>query len=127
MTFKKHNPNLQLAFECALLFLAISVFSWGLQAKLSGYSGEAGTLVSTKTMPKLSTEELSTRAAASVGCQDQPRLTCESLHFAAVAFMLQGNHVLPACLSQSEPWSRVPRRFELYSPDLMHRPPPAFS
>jgi hypothetical protein len=127
MIFKKHNPNLQLAFECALLFLAISVFGWGLQAKLSGYCGDSGTSVSTKTMAKLSTEEASTRAAASVGHQDQPRLTWESLHFASVAFLQQGNHVPPAYLSQSEPGLRVPGRFELHSPDLMRRPPPDFS
>lgn len=127
MIFKKHNPYLQLAFECALLILAVSVFGWGLQAKLSGYNGDSGTSVSTKTMAKLSTEEVSTRAAASVWHQDRPRLTWESLHFAAVASMQQGNHVPPAYLSQCEPGPRVPRRFELHSPGLMHRPPPDFS
>jgi len=126
MIFKRHNPKPPLAFECALLFLAISVFSWGLQAKLSGYNGDFGTSVSTKSMAKLSTEEGSNRAAASVGHQDQPRLTWESLHFAAVSFMQQGNRVPPAYLSQPAPGPRLSGRFNLHDPDLMRRPPPDF-
>ena len=96
MIFKRHNPNPPLAFECALLFLAISVFIWGLQAKLASYHNDAETSVSSGFMAKLSTEESSDRSVASMEDQDQPRLTWESLHFAAVAFMQQGNHVPPA-------------------------------
>ena len=126
MIAKKRNPNLPLAFECALLFLAISVFSWGLQAKLSGYCSDSGT-ASTRSMAKLSTEEGSTRTIASVENQDEPRLTWESLHFAAVALMQQGNRVPPAYLSQPGPGPRVFGRYNLHGPDLMRRPPPVLS
>jgi hypothetical protein len=120
---KKRNTNLPLAFECALLFLAISVFSWGLQAKLSGYCSDSGT-TPTRSVAKLSTEEGSTRAVASVENQDQPRLTWESLHFAAVALMQQGHHVPAAYLSRPRPGPCVPGQYSLHGPDLMRRPPP---
>jgi hypothetical protein len=127
MIFRRHNSKFPVAFECALLFLAISVFSWGLQAKLSGYNGDSGTSAPTRSMAKLSTEEGSTRAVASVEHQDQPRLTWESLYFAAVAFMQQGNHVPPAYLSQPGPEPRVPGRYNLHGPNPMRRPPPVLS
>ena len=115
MIFKRDNPNPPLAFECALLFLALSVFSWGLQAKLSVYFSNAGTSTSTRSMAKLSTEEGSDRKLASVECPDRPRLTWESLHFAAVASLPQGNHVPLAydCRLRPEPWASG--RFNLYA------------
>jgi hypothetical protein len=127
MTFKRHNPNPPLAFECALLFLAFSVFSWGVQAKVSLYHSHAGNSPSTSSMAKLSTEEGSYRTVASVEHPDQPRLKWESLHFAAVAFVQQGNQVPPTYLSQLGPEPRVPGRFNLHGPDLMRRPPPVLS
>jgi len=127
MIFRRHNPNLPLAFECALLFLAISVFSWGLQAKLSGYCGATGASSSTSSMAKMMAEEGSIRTVASVEHQDLPRVTWESLHFAAVAMMQQGNHVPSAYLSQHRPGPRVPARCKLHGPGLMRRPPPVLS
>lgn len=127
MMFKRHNPNLSLALECALLFLAISVFSWGLQAKISGYNGDSGASASTRSMAKLSTEEPSTRVAASLAHSDIPRFTCESLHLVAAALMQQGNHVPPAYLSQPRPGPRIPGQYNLHGPDLMRRPPPVAS
>jgi hypothetical protein len=127
MIFDRHNPNFPLAFECALLFLAISVFGWGLQAKLSCYNSDSGSSTSTRSVAKLSTEKGSDRTVASVEHQDRPRLTWESLHFAAAAFMQQGNHVPPAYLSQLGPEPRIPGQFNLHGPDLMRRPPPVLS
>ena len=127
MIFKRHNPNLSLAFEGALLFLAISVFSWGLQAKVSGYNSDSGTSVSTRSIAKLSTEEFSTRATASIAHPDLPHVTCEPLHLAAAALMQQNNHVPPAYLSQPRPGPRVSGQFNLHGPDLMRRPPPVLS
>jgi hypothetical protein len=115
------------AFECALLFLAISVFSWGLQAKISGYDGDSGTSSPTRSMAKLSTEESSTRAAASIAHSDPPRFTCESLYLAAAALMQQGNHVPQAYLGLARPGPRVPGQYNLHGPDLMRRPPPVAS
>ena len=42
MIFKRRNPIVPLALECALLFVAVSVFGWGLQAKLSLYHTNPG-------------------------------------------------------------------------------------
>ena len=120
MMLKRRNSTVPAALECALLFLAVSVFSWGLQAKLS-------TSVSTGSTAKLSTEEGSARAVASLEDQGQPRLTWESLHFAASALSQQGNHVPPTYLSQPGPGPRIPGRYYLHGPDLMRRPPPALS
>jgi hypothetical protein len=127
MIFRRHNSKLPFAVEFALLFLAVSVFGWGLHAKLSGYGSDSGTSASTRSMAKLSTEEGSTRTVASVKNQDEPRVTWESLHFAAVAFMRQGNHVPPAYLSQPGLGPRFPGRYNLHGPDRMRRPPPVFS
>ena len=127
MIFRRHNSKFPVAFECALLFLAFSVFSWGVQAKVSLYHSHAGNSPSTSSMAKLSTEEGSTRTVASVENQNQPRLTWESMHVAAYAFMQQGNHVPPAYLSQLGSEPRVPGRFNLHGPDLMRRPPPVLS
>jgi hypothetical protein len=115
------------AFEYVLLFLAISVFSWGLQAKISGYDGDSGTSSPTRSMAKLSTEESSTRAAASMARSDLPRFTCESRHFAAAARMQQGNHVPQVYLSLPRPGPRIPGQYNLHGPDLMRRPPPLAS
>ena len=127
MIFKRHDPNLPLAFECALLFLAISVFSWGLQAKLSGYFSDSGNSASTRPMAKLSVEESSDRTVAVVANRDQPRPTWESLQFAAFASSQQGKHVPPAYLGQPGPGPRIPGRYNLHGPDLMRRPPPVLS
>ena len=127
MIFKRHDPNLPLAFECALLFLAISIFSWGLQAKISGYFGDASATTSTRSMAKLSTEESSARTVASVERQDESRLIGESLQFAAAALMQQGKDVPAAYLRHLRLVRRVPGQYGLHGPDLMRRPPPVLS
>jgi hypothetical protein len=125
--FKRRNSTVPAALEFALLFLAISVFSWGLQAKLSGYFSDSGNSASTRPMAKLSAEESSDRTVAVVANRDQPRPTWESLRFAAFASSRQGKHVPPAYLSQSGPGPHVPGRYNLHGPDLMRRPPPVLS
>lgn len=127
MTLKKRNPIVPLALECALLFLAGSVLGWGLQAKLSLYHTNPGESASTSYMAKLSTEKSSARTVTSVDGQNQRRLTWESRHAAACVFSLLGHDVTPANLSQPEPGPRIPGRFNLHGPDLMHRPPPVLS
>jgi hypothetical protein len=127
MKFRRHNSRLPVAFECALLFLAISVFSWGLQAKISGYDRNSGTSSPTRSMAKLSTEESSTRAAASIAHSDPRRFTCESRHLAAAALMQQSNHVPQVHLSLPRPGPRIPGQYNLHGPDLTRRPPPVTS
>ncbi len=127
MIFKRRKPIVPLALECALLFVAASVFGWGLQAKLSLYHANRGESASTSYMAKLSTEKSSARAVAAVDNQDQRRLTWESLHFSAVVFSLLGNDIAPASLSHPEPGPRSPGRYNLHGPDLTRRPPPVLS
>jgi hypothetical protein len=124
MIFKSHNSKLPLAFECTLVLLAISVFSFALQAKTSGYNGDSGTSASIRSMAKLSADDYPTHTEASEEHQVLPRFTWESLHFAAVALMQQGNNVPSARLSQSRSGPIVPSRYNLHAPDLMRRPPP---
>jgi hypothetical protein len=127
MILKRRNPTIPFALECVLLFMAVSVFGWGLQAKLSLYHTNPGESASTSYMAKLSTEKSSARKVASVDDQDQDRLIGESRHFAALVFSLLGHDVAPANLSNPEPGPRNPGRYNLHGPDLMHRPPPVLS
>ena len=126
MTLKRRNTIVPLALECALLFLAGSVFGWALQAKLSLYHTYSGESASTSYMAKLSTEKTSARTVTSVDEQDQ-NLTGESRHFAALVFSLLGHDIASANLSHPECGPRSPGRFNLHSPDLMRRPPPVLS
>jgi hypothetical protein len=127
MIFKRRNPIVPLALECALLFVAISVFGWGLQAKLSLYHTNPGESASTSYMAKLSTEKSSARTFASVDSRDQRRPTWESRHFTTVVFSLLGHDATPANLSHPEPGPRNPGRYNLHGLDLMRRPPPVLS
>jgi len=127
MIFKKRNPSVPFALECALLFLAVTVFCWGLQAKLSLYHTSPGESTSTSYMAKLSTEKSSARTVTSVDDQDQHRLTGESRHLAAVAFSILGHGVTPANRSRPEPGPRNPGRYNLHGPVFARRPPPVLS
>ena len=127
LIFKRHNPTISLTLECVLLFLAIAVFSWGLQAKLSDYHTHPGDSTVTSSMAKLSIEEGSARSVASLEDGGQPCLALESLHLAAVAFSWQHNHVSLASLVQPEPGPRIPGRYNLHGPNPMRRPPPVLS
>jgi hypothetical protein len=124
MMSKKVNPTFSFALECALLFLAISVFSWGLQAKLSLYHAESGRSSSTSSMAKLSTEKHSARSVSWLESQAPSRLTSESLRFVAFAFLPQGHDVPSANPSQVEPRPGIPGQYNLHGPNLMRRPPP---
>lgn len=127
MKYRRHDPHIPLAFECALLFLAFAVFGWGLQAKVSSYFGDAGATTSTRSMAKLATEESSARTVAAVKHQDESRLAGESLHFAAAALVQQGKDVPAVYLSYPRPVRRVSGRYGLHEPYFMRRPPPALS
>lgn len=127
MVFKRRNPIVPLALECALLFMAVSVFSWGLQAKLSLYHTNPGESASTSYMAKLSTEKTSARTVTSVDHQNRNRLAAESRHVAALVFSVLGHDVAPANLSHPKPGPRSPGRYNLHGPDLLHRPPPVLS
>jgi hypothetical protein len=127
MILKRRNPIVPFALECALLFLAVSVFGWCLQAKISLYQNNKQESTSTNYMGKLSTEKGSARTVTSVDDQDQRRLIGESRYVTAVVFSLLGHDVAPANLSQPELGPRVPGRFNLHGPDITRRPPPVLS
>lgn len=122
--FKKRNSTIPFAFECALLFLAISVFGWGLHAKLSLYHAPPGKSTVAASRAKLSIGKQSGHSIVSAENQDQPRFTRESLRFAAFVFSLQG-HTPRINLSQVEPGPSIPGAYNLHGPDLMRRPPPS--
>lgn len=127
MIFKRYNSKVPLAFESAFLFLAICVFTWGLQAKLSGYGGDSQASAATSSTAKLSIEENSSRVVASVKDQQLPILPLESLHFAVLSLTQQGKPVTSVCLSQLRASLRVPIQYSRHCPGLMRRPPPTFS
>ena len=127
MIFKRHNPTAPLALECALLFLAISVFGWGLQAKLSVYQINEGKSTSASYMAKLATEKSTARTVAAVNDRDQGSAVLELRHIAAVTFSLQSNQFPTVFMGQLEPGPRIPGRYNLHGPDLMRRPPPVLS
>jgi hypothetical protein len=125
--FKRHNPTIPLALECILLFLAVSVFSWGLQAKLSGYQSDPGQSTSAIDTAKLATEKGAARTVASAEDRDPRRFAFELLRFTDLTFSLQGNHFPIAYVSQPERWANVHGQYNLPDPNLMRRPPPALS
>jgi hypothetical protein len=123
----KRNASVSLLLECALLFLASAVFTWGLQAKVALNHANQNRSASISSMAKLLIENNSTRAVTAVGNLDRPRITRESLHFAAFAFSPQGHHVSAVNVSQAEPRPRIPGRYNLHHPDATRRPPPVIS
>jgi hypothetical protein len=127
MIFERRNPIVPFALECALLFVAVSVFGWGLQAKLSLYQNNKHESTSTSYMAKMSTDKSSDLTAGSVEGHDQRRFIGESRQTFAVVFSLLGHGVAPARLIQPEPGPRIPGRFNLHGPDLTRRPPPLLS
>jgi hypothetical protein len=122
--FKRHNPTVPLALECTLLFLVVSVFSWGLQAKLSRYQSDSGKPTGIY-MAKLATEKGTARTVASAEDRDYHRSALELQRVAALASSLQGNNFPIACGSGSETGANVDGQSRLPDPNLMRRPPPA--
>jgi hypothetical protein len=127
MKFKRHNPTVPLAIECALLFLAISVFGWGLQAKLSGYQTYPGRSTSAIYMTKLATEKIAVRTVASLEGKDQSLPPLELRHLTALSILLQATDFSIAYICQPEAGPRIPSQYGLPDPNLMRRPPPVLS
>jgi hypothetical protein len=122
--FKKRNSKLSFGLECALLLLAIFVFSWGLEGKLSQYQSHSIESSITSAMAKLAPEKRSALSVRSMEDQVRPRFTPESLLLAVFGFSLQGHDIASWRLDHPEPGPRTPGRYNLHSLDLMRRPPP---
>jgi hypothetical protein len=124
MIVKRHNPTVPVALECTFLLLAISVFGWGLQAKLSVYRTKPGKFASPIYMAKLATEKSTALTVAIVDNKEQCRPALGRQHLTHFAFWLIGNHFPTTVVSQPEPGPRIPGRYNLYGSNLMRRPPP---
>lgn len=124
---KKRGSSVSLALECALLFLAMVVFSWGLQAKLVQYRANPGTASTTSSMAKLSTETRMTQTVDLVKDQVPPRLPVELLSLVGFAFSLQAHHAASPSRAQSEPGPSIPGQYYLHGVNRMLRPPPSLS
>ena len=121
--FKMRNSSMPFAFECALLFLAIFVFSWGLQGKLVLYQANHGTCSITNSMAKLSTESRGTWTADWIKDPVPPGPALELSHFFLIDFSVQRQYVVSALVrTVSRP--RSPGQYYLHGPDLKRRPPP---
>jgi hypothetical protein len=121
--FKKRNPKVSFGLECALLLLAIFVFSWGLNGKLSQYYSDS-TKPSITSATKLAPEKRSAFSAQSMEDHVRPRFTPESNLLVAFEFALQGHDIASWRLDHPEPGPSTPGRYNLHSLDLMRRPPP---
>jgi hypothetical protein len=125
--FKKRGSSVSFALECALLFLAVVVFSWGLQAKLVQYHANPGTASTTNSMAKLSTETRMTQTVDLVRAQVPPRFPVEMFDRVGLAFSLQDHHAAAVSRTQSERGPSIPGQYFLHGPDRNRRPPPVLA
>lgn len=124
----KRNSSVSFALECALLFLAIFVFSWGLHAKLSLYHADQGAYSVTNSMAKLSAETRTIPSTVSMEDDRDPQsFELQSSHFSAFAFPLQGKRFISSASVRVESGPRIPGQYYLHGPDLKRRPPPSRS
>lgn len=125
--FKRRNPGISLALECTVLFLAITVFGWGLRGKLALYHADSANSSTVSTTAKLTIEERSARSMVAAHTHVKPRLTPDSMCRVEFAFVLQTPVARPANRAQDQPGPSTPGLYNLHGPDLLRRPPPALS
>ncbi len=125
--FEKRGSSVSFALECALLFLAVVVFSWGLQAKLVQYHANPGTASTTNSMAKLSAETRMTQTVDLVKAQVPPRFPLEMFHLVGFGFSLQAHHAAAVSLAQPERGPSIPGQYYLHGPDRNLRPPPVLA
>jgi|GEM_PF-1643238 hypothetical protein len=123
---QKRKPSASFLVECSLVFLAMLVFTWGLQAKIALYHVDNGAICTTNSMAKLAAENRSALATVQIRDQGLPPAVPEINHLAAFAFSLHMLQVSSAKLAELEPGLRGPGQYFLHGPDLKRRPPPAF-
>lgn len=122
--FAMRRSTVSTALECALLLLAVSVFSWGLQGKLSLYDGAQSKAFTASSTAKLSTERLSSSSGCGRDERERLRPTIEPLRLAAILAVAISNRVFETERIQLRAW---PDRPAPCRPDLLLRPPPAVS
>ncbi len=127
MMHKRRNPGISLALECALLFLAITVFGWGLRGKLALYHSDVANHSTASATAKLTVEERSARSMVAAHTHMKPSLTPDSMCRVAFAFVLLTPEAPLANRVQDQPGPSTPGLYNLHGPDLMRRPPPSIS
>jgi hypothetical protein len=122
---KRPQTAAPFALKCALLFLAFSVFGFGLNAKLSQY--RANQSPDTVAAAKLSAEKRTAQSTVVTKVVKEPRE--EASRFRLFAFTVFQNVISsPAFkLHQVEVSLCNPCRCDSRSPSLMNLPPPALS
>jgi hypothetical protein len=106
--------------KCALLFLALFVFGFGLQARLAQYQ----TSPPNPTAAKISTERRSAQVLKSLDKRDE---TPTPTYRLAIAFLLSGIQVrsIPQSVIERAKISLSdPRRLDLNGAHSLHDPPP---
>ena len=124
---KRRNPGISLALECGLLFLAITVFGWGLRGKLALYHVDTANSSTVSTTAKLTIEERSARSMVAAHTHVKPRLTPDSMCRVAFAFVLLTPEAPLANRVQDQPGPGTPGLYNLHGPSLLRRPPPSIS
>lgn len=114
-----------IAFACVLTFLGISVFCWGLKAKLSLYKIDQSK-PAISCMAKLSVEKQADRTLASVAAPTAPMDLMRGFVAVVVAYT-QGNSISVARLHSAYFSSLAPSGEHLRLLKLTRRPPPLLS
>ena len=125
--FKKRNPGVSLAFQYSLLFLALTVFGWGLRAKLALYHSDSPSFSTIGTTAKLAIEDRSARSIVAAHSSIKPRFTPDSMCWADLVFDPRVHDVPLASRFARRPGPNVPAVYNLLGPEPMRRPPPALS
>jgi hypothetical protein len=123
LTSKQLQTAATYTFNCALLFLACAVFSWGLQAKLSLYKTPQSP--SAVTVAKLLTEKRSAQTVASFEEALKPIATWETLNLIPLLVLAQASLIFIFKFYQVEINLCASRRWDFHDPHLTQRPPPA--
>jgi hypothetical protein len=112
-----------LPLQFAFLFLAVSVFGWGFQARLYQYKTNGRSSESVK----MCTDKRSPLKALPAAAEEKPQPDFEK---SAIRFIFAINHpaaTLSNTTQQVELSLVTPSRYDAQGPGLMLRPPPANS
>jgi hypothetical protein len=121
---KRHEIAATYAFKCALLFLACSVFSWGLHAKLSLYKTPQPP--STVTVAKFLTERRTAQTMVLLEKILKPNTARAMLNLIPLLVLAQAILFLTFKFYQLEIHFCRSSRWNFHDPHLTQRPPPAF-
>ena len=121
------NATVPPLLEYALLLLAVAIFTWGLQAKLSLYRGSECAASSANSAAKLSTDEGSARTSALKADHGQPSVSLESSRFVAAVFSPQASQSASSRLRDLGAGPHLAGGNNRHGPSVQRRPPPVLS